>query len=49
MTGWQCSVADLAVVCLLPDVRMGGETVTLNRNLDKVGLLVVLSPPPMCN
>lgn len=22
---------------------------TLSRNLDKVGLLVVLFPPPMCN
>lgn len=42
-------MVDLAVASLLPDVRTGGETVTLNRNLDKVGLLVVLSPPPMCN
>lgn len=38
-------MGDLAVACLLPHVRMGGETVTLNRTLDKVSFLVVLSLP----
>lgn len=49
VTGWNCSMGDLTVACLLPHVRMGGETVTLNRNLDKVGFLVVLSLPALCN
>lgn len=48
MTGWQYAMIDLAVVCLLPDVRLRGGTATLNRNLDKVGVLVVLYPPPVC-
>jgi len=40
---------DQAVARLSSDIRTGGETVTLSRNLEKVGLLVVHFSTPKCN